>query len=158
MDQAATDRTPAAVFRLPKTAYGIVLFLLFGTVPLALSGNPFGDDNNGGFAGPEPTLGWLSVLLVIPVIAAAFIARTATFVGAAGVRVRAAFGSRRFSWDDIRGLKVEGRDVYLVLADGAVRLPCVHVNQLATVARASDGRLPAVADPRPRYAPGRRRR
>ena len=40
MDQAATDRTPAAVFRLPKTAYGIVLFLLFGTVPLALSGNP----------------------------------------------------------------------------------------------------------------------
>jgi hypothetical protein len=39
-----------------------------------------------------------------------------------------------------------------------VRLPCVHVNNLGDLSRASDGRLPEIADPKPKYAPSRRRR
>jgi hypothetical protein len=67
-------------------------------------------------------------------------------------------GSRRLGWDELRGLSVSGRSVYAVCVDGAVRLPCVRVADLAAVARASDGRLPAIAEATPKYAPSRRRR
>jgi hypothetical protein len=45
-----------------------------------------------------------------------------------------------------------------VLGDGAVRLPCVRVADLAAVSRASGGHLPEIADPVPKFAPQRRRR
>jgi hypothetical protein len=48
--------------------------------------------------------------------------------------------------------------VLLVLADGAVRLPCVRVADLGAVSRASGGHLPELRDPVPRFAPQRRRR
>src|SRR4051794_18182170 len=153
-----TEPAKTAVFRLPRTAYLIVVFLVFGTVPLAFTDIAFERDSTGSVVAPPTAVGWQTALLLLPVIAIVFIARWATFVGADGVRVRAAFGSRRFAWDEIRGLQLGERDVYLVLADGAVRLPCVHVNSLAEVARASGGRLPQVADPRPKFAPAKGRR
>jgi hypothetical protein len=61
-------------------------------------------------------------------------------------------------WDEIRGLSVRGRSVYALTADGAWRLPCVHVANLAAMANASGGRLPELDEPTPKYAPQRRRR
>jgi hypothetical protein len=98
------------------------------------------------------------VLLVIPVLAAVFIARTATFVGPPGIRIRAAFGSRKLVWDQIRGLSVDGRSVYAVIQDGAVRLPCVRISDLSAIAKVSGDRLPKLADPVRKYAPSRRSR
>jgi hypothetical protein len=109
-------------------------------------------------SGAEAILGPRAALLLIPVLAAAFVARTATVVDEAGVIVRAIFGSRLLRWADVRGLAVNGRSVYAVLSDGAVRLPCVHVSDLAAVSAASGGRLPDLPEPTPKPAPGRRHR
>ena len=103
-------------------------------------------------------VGWQTLVLIAPLLVAVFIARWATFVDASGIRVRAAFGSRKVAWDDVRGLAVEDRTVYAVIDGGAMRLPCVHVNQLAQLARASAGRLPKIRDPKLKAPPSRRRR
>jgi hypothetical protein len=150
------NATPA-VFRLPRTTYLVVLFVALGTIPLAFTAAGYGRDNSGRVIGPAGVLGWQILFLVVPVLAAVFIARWATFVDESGIRVRAAFGSRLMSWDEIRGLSIDGNDVYAVLEDGAVRLPCVHVNTLAAVSRAAAGHLPPIANPRAKAAPQRKR-
>jgi hypothetical protein len=131
-------------------AYVVVLLLLFGTIPLAFTRD--------GAEESSAALGVRSLLIVIPVLAAVFIARWATFVDADGIRVRALFGQRHLPWSAIRGLQVRERSVYAVLADGALRLPCVHVTELSAVARASGGRLPEIPTATPKFAPSRRRR
>jgi hypothetical protein len=138
------------VFRLPVLAYLVVLFLLFGTAPLAFTTH--------GYEGEDAHLGPQTLLLLIPVVAAVFIARWATVVDSRGITIRAAFGSRLLPWAELRGLSVNGRSVYAQTADGSWRLPCVHVNNLADLARASGGRLPEIDDPKPKFAPQRRRR
>ena len=98
------------------------------------------------------------VLLLVPVVAAVFIARTATVVDrqrhprARGVRRRA------LPWNEIRGLSVSGRSVYAVCADG-VGAAAVRAGRRTspTVSRASDGHLPELAEPTPKFAPSRRR-
>ena len=147
MEQA---RVQARTFRLPKSAYLAVLFLIFCVLPLA-----FAKD---GSYGAEPAYGPRMLFLLIPVVAVVFIARTATIVSADGIRVRAVFGSRRLPWAELRGLSIEGRSVYAVLPDGAVRLPCVRVADLAAVSKLSDGRMPQMPEPTPKYAPSRRSR
>jgi hypothetical protein len=157
---SSAGESTGAVFRLPRTAYLIVLFIAFGTFPLAFTAEGFRHDSGGGLVGPPAVVGWQTLLLLVPVVAAVFIARTATFVDGSGIRVRAAFGSRRLDWDEVRGLSVSGRSVYAVLGEGSVRLPCVHVADLAAVSRAAAGHLPPIAAPQPKFAPqkGRRRR
>jgi hypothetical protein len=142
--------SPTRVFRLPTLTYLVVLFLLVGALPVAFTAT--------GQVGPAAQLSIRTVALVIPLLALLFVARTATFVDTRGITVRAPFGSRALPWERIRGLSVTGNNVYAVLADGSVRLPCVRIANLAEVARASDGRLPAIADPRPKFAPPRQRR
>ena len=127
-------------FRLSALAYLAVLFLFFCVIPLAGAGHPA-----------------LWVLMVIPVLAAAYIARTATFVSEDGIRVRAIFGSRFLPWDEIRGLSTDHRGVYAVIDSGAVRLPCVKFNELHWVAAASGGHLPDLPAPLLKSAPVRRR-
>lgn len=145
---------PAQVFRLPRTAYLALLFLAFGAWPIALYG---GESAGGGYASPA-ALTPAIVLFVLPVIAACYIARTATVVDAEGITVRAMFGARQFRWDEIRGLSLTGTTVYAVLADGSVRLPCVRITDLAAVSRVSGGRLPQLPETKPKYAVQRRRR
>lgn len=145
---------PAKVFRLPRTAYLALLFLAVGAWPIGLYG---GETASGGYASPA-ALTPAILLFLIPVGAAFYIARTATIVDADGVTVRALFGTRELPWTDVRGLSITGTTVYAVLADGAVRLPCVRVSDLAAVSRASEGRLPEIPAARPKYAPQRRRR
>jgi hypothetical protein len=145
---AASPQT--RVFRLPALSYLAVLFLLVGALPVAFT-------TTGGYA-PGAQVSIRTVALVIPLLALLFVARTATVVDARGIRVRAVFGSRALRWDEMRGLSVVGNNVYAVLAEGSLRLPCVRVNNLAEVSRASGGRLPAIADPKPKFAPSPRRR
>jgi Bacterial PH domain len=154
----AAPASVAAAFRLPRTAYLVVLFLLFGSLPLAFTGDNFSFSSAGHAQGAPAVVGWQTLALLVPVLAAVFIRRAATFVDPTGLRLRAAFGTRVLRWDDVRGLSVTGRSVYAVLAGGSVRLPCVTVQDLAAIARASGGRLPALRNPRPKYAPQRRRR
>ena len=152
---------PRRVFRLPRSAYLVVLFLLFGSLPLA-----FGDSQNHDaanvvthvhrFAGVA--VSWFAIFLVLPVIAAVYIGRTATFIDPDGIRVRALIGSRRLGWGEIRGLSVSGRSVYAVVPGGGVRLPCVRVSDLAELSRHSGGHVPQLRDPAQRFAPSRRRR
>jgi hypothetical protein len=149
--QSAPQSADAAqTFRLPALTYLAVLFLFFCVAPLAFTAT--GDE------GAAVVLGPRLLLLLIPTFAAAFIARTSTTVGANGIVVRAIFGRRVLPWDGVRGLSINDRSVYAVLDDAAVRLPCVRVADLASVSRASGGRLPEVADPTPKFAPSRRRR
>jgi hypothetical protein len=141
---------PVRVFRLPRLTYLVVLFLLFGCAPIAFTIR--------GVEAEEAVVGPQTAVLLIPLLAAVFVARWATIVDADGVTIRAAFGRRVLPWDTIRGLSVDGRSVYAVTDVGAWRLPCVHVANLGVLSRASGGRLPEIADPRPRFAPQRRRR
>jgi hypothetical protein len=127
------------VFRLPKPAYLAVLVLALCMTPLV----------------QYPIA---AIVYVIPLAAAVFIARTATIVNANGVTVRALVGDRTMWWADVRGLSVTSRSVYAVTADGAVRLPCVRVSDLAALSAASGGHLPPLPAPTPKYAPSRRTR
>lgn len=138
------------VFRLPALTYLVVLFLAFGCAPLAFTVH--------GIEGEDAVVGPQTLILIVPIVAAIFVARWATIVRVDGITVRAAFGKRVLPWATIRGLSVTGTSVYAVLVDGSVRLPCVRVANLAELSRASGGRLPEIADPTPKYAPQRRRR
>jgi hypothetical protein len=145
------------VIRLPRTSYLVVVFLLFATLAVGFGDNhPHGlEDSNGssGFAGFA--IGPQAVVLILPILAVVFIARTATIVSAEGLRVRALFGSRELPWDAVRGLSVSGRAVYAVLDDGAIRLPCVRIAHLGPISRLSAGRLPEMEDAVPKPAPQR---
>jgi hypothetical protein len=138
------------VFRLPRTTFLVVVFLLVGSVPLALSSD--------GTEAASVRLGLPLLIFLVPVLAALYVARTATVVDAEGIIVRAAFGARRLPWSHVRGLSVTGRNVYAVLADGSVRLPCVRVANLAALAHASGGHVPQIAEPTAKHPPQRRRR
>ena len=144
------DVVPHRVFRLPALAYLVVLFLLFGTAPLAFT--------TGGYEGENAHIGPQTLLLLIPVVAAVFIARWATIVDSTGITIRAAFGKRVLPWTELRGLSVKDRSVYAMSTTGAWRLPCVHVRDLATLSRASGGHLPEIDFPTAKFAPSRRRR
>jgi hypothetical protein len=147
---AGATPSVARTFRLPALAYLVVLFLVFGTAPLAFAGD--------GSEGARSALGPRALLILIPILAAVFIARTRTVIDETGVSVRALLGTRHLTWAQIRGLSVTERSVYLVCHDGSVRLPCVRISDLAAVSKASGGRLPEVAEATPKYAPARQRR
>jgi len=144
-------RSERTTFRLPRTAYLVVLFLFVGVIPFALSGGTASAASGTAKFGP------LVLLFLIPVAAAFFIARTATFVDGHGITVRALFGSRSMPWSGITGLSVRGSTVYAVLADGEVRLPCVQLANLAAVSSASGEHLPDLRDPAPKQPPTRQR-
>ncbi len=145
------------VIRLPRTSYLVVVFLLVASIAVAFGDNqPHGlEDSRAGTAFAGFSIGPQAIVLLVPILAAVFIARTATLVSAEGLRVRALFGSRELPWDSVRGLSVSGRGVYAVVDDGAVRLPCVRIAHLGPMSRRSGGRLPELADATPKPAPSR---
>jgi len=132
-------------------AYGIVLVVAFCVTVFAPG--PRSGVNGERASALDSPLWWLVYLL--PIAAAVFIARTATIVDDAGITVRALLGRRRLPWGDVRGLSVTGRSVYAVADDGAVRLPCVRVSDLAALSGASGGHVPQLAEAPPKYAPSR---
>ena len=138
------------MFRLPPVAYLIVVFLFVGAVPLAFTGS--------GVREAPLTLGPQTLILLVPIAALLFVARTGTVVSERGLVVRAVLCRRALPWGSVRGLSFVGSSVYAVQADGLVRLPCVGVNAMGALSRASGGRVPALGDARPRVPPARRLR
>jgi hypothetical protein len=145
-----SDHGASLILRLPRSSYLGIAFLVVGIAPLGLYG---GSDH------PEQArISLLTLLYLIPVLAAFYIARTLTLVNSDGIVVRALFGQRAVLWSDVRGLSVGGRNIYAVLTDGAaLRLPCVRVRDLAAVSAASGGRLPELPEVELKPAPSRRR-
>lgn len=121
------EAAPRAVFRVSPVASLFVLFLLVCMTPVA--------------AGPYQVL---LVLYLIPILLLGWIVRTKTVADEAGLTARTLFRSRHVGWDDLRGIKLLGRNRTLaVLADDSeVRLPEVRVRHLAQLAHLSGGRLP----------------
>jgi len=149
MTGTSAAQSRVLVFRLPRPAYFAVGFLAVGITPIALYSGPA--------EGAPARISALTLLYLAPVLAAAFIARTRTRVDAAGIRITAVFGSRRLGWEELQGISVIGRSIYAVLRDGSVRLPCVRQNDLTAIASVSAGRLPELAPPVLKSAPGKRR-
>lgn len=87
---------------------------------------------------------WALLVYLIPLLAAAYVARTATIVDAAGLQARAVFGSQRVGWDELRGLRLtESGAVYAVSTDGTqLRLPCIRSTKLNPLIQAAAGRIP----------------
>ena len=150
--------TGGRTFRLPRSTYLVVLFLLVGAIPLSFAGALHSVADSADNPATDVVLSWRLLFLLVPILAAVFIARTRTVVDAGGITVQALFGARRLPWSRIRGLSVSRRTVYAVCEDGAVRLPCVTVAGLAALSAASGGHLPQVAPATPKYAPARRPR
>lgn len=164
MTSASRPSAPPAArtFRLPRSAYLVAGFLFVCAAPLALAGgrthgSDLGPGTQFGITTDTP-IGPRLLFLLVPLVAALFVARTRTRVDASGIRVRALLGQRRLPWARLRGLSVSGRSVYAVTADGAVRLPCVRVSDLHAIAAASGGRLPDLPEATPKYAPSTRAR
>jgi hypothetical protein len=104
-----SQRSSVVIIRVPRSSYLLVGFLVVGFAPIALYGGA-----------EHPTsarISGLTLLYLIPILVAFFIARNATAVGTDGILVRALFGRRMLAWDNIRGLSVSRRSVYAVLAE-----------------------------------------
>ncbi len=92
---------------------------------------------------------WALLLLVLPVILAAWVLRTGFDVDDAAVTVRSLVGSRRVPWTELAGVRVgERADLWLVTTGGTeVRLPAVRARDLPAIGRASEGRIPVPGPP-----------
>ena len=88
---------------------------------------------------------WTPVVLLVPVLAAAYVLRTGVDVGDGGVTVRSLAGSRAVPWDDVAGIRVGERgDLWLVTVRGTeLRLPVLRARDLPWLAAVSGGRIPA---------------
>lgn len=88
---------------------------------------------------------WTLVLLLVPVLAGAYVLRTGVDVGDGGVTVRSLAGSREVPWDDVVGIRVGERGgLWLVTVRGTeLRLPVLRARDLPWLAAVSGGRIPA---------------
>jgi hypothetical protein len=115
------------VIRITQMAYLGVVVLLF-CVFFAFVGWPIG-------------LWWL---LLLPVAAAVWIARTRTAVSEDGLDLRTVFGSRHLDWAQIAGVSIPKRGFVRahLTDDTEVKLPAVSYDRLRDLIRASNGRIP----------------
>ncbi len=104
--------------------------------------------DHGSSTGPssgEQWIGWL--ILILPLVAAAWLLRVRTVVGAGGIRIVRLTGSTSIDWLDLSGLRLaKSGAVYAVRTDRTeVRLPAVTFGQLSRMSVASGGRIPDLA-------------
>ena len=121
------NRIVRAVFRLPRSAYLPVLFLALGVSVLVSSW-------------------WWTLVYLVPLLAAVFVARRATLVDRDRIVVRAILGSVQIPWSGVRGLLIGERGRVSVALDDqtAVRLPYVRVRHLPVLSQVSGNRVPAI--------------
>ena len=86
----------------------------------------------------------LALIYLVPLVAAVYVARTATVVDDQGVHARAVFGSRTVGWHELTGLRLDRSGaVYAVDSSGGqLRLPCVRSTRLDPLIAAGNGRIP----------------
>jgi len=85
-----------------------------------------------------------TLVYLLPIAAAFYIARTATIVDERGLTAQALFGSQTVPWSSLAGLRLTDRGaVFAVDRDGTqLRLPCVRSTKLDPLISASAGRIP----------------
>lgn len=117
---------PKAIFRIPRTAYFAIGFLIFCMTPIALG-----------------EIHWLAVLYLIPIAMLVFVRRTKTVADAEGLKVHTMFGHRELPWSALKGLALTKKSqVLAVLADDTrVPLPTVRTRHLPVLSVVSAGRL-----------------
>ncbi len=113
-------------FRLPLTALLGVFGLIVCMTPVA-------------FGAPG-----LQVLYLVPLLLGIWLVRTRTVVGPETMVAYRVWGSRRITWSDLAGLRVDDRSrIWAVLRGGdEVGLPAVRARHLPVLAVISGGRLP----------------
>jgi hypothetical protein len=118
--------SPTVTFRLPFTALIGVFALIVCMTPTA-------------FGVPG-----LQVLYLVPLALGVWLVRTRTTVGPDTVVVYRVRGSRRISWSELAGLRIDDRSrVWAVLRGGEeVALPAVRARDLPVLAVLSRGWLP----------------
>jgi Bacterial PH domain len=86
----------------------------------------------------------LQILYVLPLTLAIWLVRCRTVVDKQTVVAHRVWGSRRISWSDLAGLRVDDRSrVWAVIRGGhEVGLPAVRARHLPLLAAMSGGRLP----------------
>ncbi len=86
----------------------------------------------------------LQVLYLVPLGVAIWLVRTRTVVGAETLVVHRVLSSRRVTWSDLQGLRMDDRSrVWAILRGGEeVGLPAVRTRDLPVLAALSRGRLP----------------
>ncbi|RFU19525.1 PH domain-containing protein [Geodermatophilus marinus] len=87
---------------------------------------------------------WALVVLVVPLLAAAWVLRTGVDLTADGLTVRSLAGHRHVPWDELAGLRVGDRGaLWVVTTRGTrIRLPVLRVGDLPRLAALSEGRIP----------------
>ena len=123
--------TPPARLRMSRTALLPVAVLAVCAVPLA-------------FAAP-----WALVVLLVPVVVAAWVLRVGVDIGDDGITVRSLIGQRRVPWDELAGIRVaEDHRLWLVTTRGTeVRVPVMRARDLPRLAELSGGRIAVPAPP-----------
>ncbi|MGW0246947.1 PH domain-containing protein [Nocardia goodfellowii] len=124
---SATGGSEPKVIRIPQTSY-IGVVVLFFCVFFFFAGWPIG-------------LWWL---LLIPLAAALWIARTQTRVSDAGLDLRTVFKQRHIDWDQLKGVSIPKRGYVRahLTDDSEVKLPAVGYDRLRELISAAEGRIP----------------
>lgn len=114
-------------FRLPLTALLAVFGLIVCMTPVA-------------FGAPG-----LQLLYLVPLVLGVWLVRTRTVVGPETMVTYRVWSSRRITWSDLAGLRVDDQSrIWAVLHGGdEVGLPAVRARHLPVLAAISGGRLPA---------------
>ncbi len=88
---------------------------------------------------------WLLVLLVVPVVLAAWVLRVGVDLGEDGVTVRSLVAARTVPWAEVSGIRVgERSDLWLVTTAGTqLRMPVLRPRDLPRISALTNGRIPA---------------
>jgi hypothetical protein len=94
------------------------------------------------FAAAAP---WALLVLVLPLLAAAYVLRVGIDVDDDGITVRGVLGSRAVPWTELAGIRVgDRRRLWLVTTAGTeIALPVLRVGDLPRLAELSGGHIPA---------------
>ncbi|NYJ04363.1 PH domain-containing protein [Petropleomorpha daqingensis] len=94
------------------------------------------------FAAASP---WTLVILVLPLLAAAYVLRAGVDVTDEGITVRQVLASRTVPWDELAGIRIgDRRRLWLVTTAGTeIAVPVLRVGDLPRLAELSGGRIPA---------------
>jgi hypothetical protein len=113
--------------RMSRTALLPVALLLVCAVPLAFAAT------------------WTLVVLLVPVLVAAWVLRVGVDVGDDAITVRSLVGQRRVPWAQLAGIRVGRRNDLWLVTTGAteVRLPVLRTRDLPRLAAVSGGRIPS---------------
>jgi hypothetical protein len=121
-----------ARMRMSRTALLPVLVLVICALPLAASA------------------WWGLFVLLIPLVAAAWVLRVGVDVGEDAVTVRSLVGSRRVPWERLAGIRAGDRGALWLVTTSAteIRLPVLRARDLPRLAALSGGRIDVPAPPR----------